>query len=162
MDGSLLVSFEEISLGELAARLFDGVTPCRPQESSMRTRKNASIEKPAAERLPTTLAPGQRGPGRSRRHHTRYSGGMLSGSQTKSPGRTGERPGLRRGGGADCNYRPARDRRATEMVPAVAAFGCRIFRPNAQRLSIGIGGSLTTSPLPHHRTYGSVSGGSAD
>src|SRR5262249_9914980 len=27
---------------------------------------------------------------------------------------------------------------------------------------IGIGGSLTTSPLPHHRTYGSVSGGSAD
>src|SRR5438128_2032424 len=25
---------------------------------------------------------------------------------------------------------------------------------------IGIGGSLTTPPLPHHRTYGSVSGGS--
>jgi hypothetical protein len=32
---------------------------------------------------------------------------------------------------------------------------------NAQRL-IGIGGSLATSPLPHHRTYGSVSGGSVD
>ena len=27
---------------------------------------------------------------------------------------------------------------------------------------IGIGGSLATPPLPHHRTYGSVSGGSAD
>ena len=27
---------------------------------------------------------------------------------------------------------------------------------------IGIGGSLATSPLPHHRTYGSVSGGSMD
>jgi hypothetical protein len=25
---------------------------------------------------------------------------------------------------------------------------------------IGIGGSLTTPPLPHHRTYGSVYGGS--
>ena len=27
---------------------------------------------------------------------------------------------------------------------------------------IGIGGSLAAPPLPHHRTYGSVSGGSAD
>src|ERR1700730_5560281 len=27
--------------------------------------------------------------------------------------------------------------------------------------SIGIGGSLTTPPLPHHRTYGAVYGGSA-
>src|SRR5271169_4805289 len=27
---------------------------------------------------------------------------------------------------------------------------------------IGIGGSFATPPLPHHRTYGSVSGGSAD
>jgi hypothetical protein len=27
---------------------------------------------------------------------------------------------------------------------------------------IGIGGSLTAPPLPHHRTYGSVYGGSAD
>src|SRR5580704_5565264 len=26
----------------------------------------------------------------------------------------------------------------------------------------GIGGSLAAPPLPHHRTYGSVSGGSAD
>jgi hypothetical protein len=29
-------------------------------------------------------------------------------------------------------------------------------------LSIGIGGSLTASPLPHHRTSGSASGGSED
>ncbi len=28
--------------------------------------------------------------------------------------------------------------------------------------SIGIGGSLAAPPLPHHRTYGSVYGGSAD
>jgi len=28
-------------------------------------------------------------------------------------------------------------------------------------LSIGIGGSLTAPPLPHHRTCGSASGGSA-
>src|SRR5215216_7186092 len=27
---------------------------------------------------------------------------------------------------------------------------------------IGIGGSLSTPPLPHHRTYGSVYGGSLD
>jgi hypothetical protein len=27
---------------------------------------------------------------------------------------------------------------------------------------IGIGGSLATPPLPHHRTYGSVYGGSMD
>ena len=31
-----------------------------------------------------------------------------------------------------------------------------------QSWSIGIGGSLTTPPLPHHRTYGSVYGGSID
>ena len=29
------------------------------------------------------------------------------------------------------------------------------------RTSIGIGGSLATPPLPHHRTYGTVYGGSA-
>src|SRR6266699_4298939 len=29
-------------------------------------------------------------------------------------------------------------------------------------IAIGIGGSLTTPPLPHHRTYGSVYGGSTD
>jgi hypothetical protein len=29
-------------------------------------------------------------------------------------------------------------------------------------LEIGIGGSLTTPPLPHHRAYGSVHGGSVD
>jgi hypothetical protein len=28
------------------------------------------------------------------------------------------------------------------------------------QLKIGIGGSLAAPPLPHHRTYGSVSGGS--
>jgi hypothetical protein len=28
------------------------------------------------------------------------------------------------------------------------------------RAQIGIGGSLAAAPLPHHRTYGSVSGGS--
>jgi hypothetical protein len=28
--------------------------------------------------------------------------------------------------------------------------------------SIGIGGSLAAPPLPHHRTYGSVYGGSLD
>jgi hypothetical protein len=27
---------------------------------------------------------------------------------------------------------------------------------------IGIGGSLAAASLPHHRTYGSVSGGSTD
>jgi hypothetical protein len=30
------------------------------------------------------------------------------------------------------------------------------------RAQIGIGGSLAAPPLPHHRTYGSVSGGSLD
>jgi hypothetical protein len=34
--------------------------------------------------------------------------------------------------------------------------------PARKTRSIGIGGSLATAPLPHHRTYGSVSGGSAD
>jgi hypothetical protein len=29
-------------------------------------------------------------------------------------------------------------------------------------LQIGIGGSLAAPPLPHHRTYGSVYGGSVD
>jgi hypothetical protein len=31
-----------------------------------------------------------------------------------------------------------------------------------QITEIGIGGGLATAPLPHHRTYGSVSGGSVD
>jgi hypothetical protein len=31
-----------------------------------------------------------------------------------------------------------------------------------QAQEIGIGGSLAAPPLPHHRTYGPVSGGSAD
>jgi hypothetical protein len=29
-------------------------------------------------------------------------------------------------------------------------------------MRIGIGGSLAAPPLPHHRTYGSVYGGSVD
>ena len=32
----------------------------------------------------------------------------------------------------------------------------------ARRLIIGIGGSLAAPPLPHHRAYGSVHGGSTD
>jgi hypothetical protein len=36
------------------------------------------------------------------------------------------------------------------------------LRMLASKAAIGIGGSLTAPPLPHHRTYGSVSGGSAD
>jgi hypothetical protein len=44
----------------------------------------------------------------------------------------------------------------------------RLYRhtPRMRALSalgpIGIGGSLAAPPLPHHRTYGSVSGGSLD
>src|ERR1700751_5572782 len=42
-----------------------------------------------------------------------------------------------------------------ESSPASAGLLFHVFR-------IGIGGSLATPPLPHHRTYGSASGGSAD
>ena len=38
----------------------------------------------------------------------------------------------------------------------------RSSMPSCSRPSIGIGGSLAAPPLPHHRTYGSVYGGSAD
>ena len=34
--------------------------------------------------------------------------------------------------------------------------------PRGPAAQIGIGGSLAAPPLPHHRTYGSVSGGSVD
>src|SRR5258705_6473851 len=51
-------------------------------------------------------------------------------------------------------------------MPAVGlAPGRTVIAENVrdlQSLSIGIGGSLTTPPLPHHRTYGSVYGGSID
>lgn len=35
-------------------------------------------------------------------------------------------------------------------------------KPYVRRGAIGIGGSLAAPPLPHHRTYGSVYGGSPD
>src|SRR5467141_2928605 len=51
-------------------------------------------------------------------------------------------------------------------MPAVGlAPGRTVIAENVRDLqswSIGIGGSLTTPPLPHHRTYGSVYGGSID
>jgi hypothetical protein len=37
-----------------------------------------------------------------------------------------------------------------------------IAQANVGGLAIGIGGSLAAPPLPHHRTYGSVYGGSVD
>src|SRR5690242_4016487 len=42
------------------------------------------------------------------------------------------------------------------FIPAKAGIQRPRMRP------IGIGGRLATPPLPHHRTYGSVSGGSVD
>ena len=47
----------------------------------------------------------------------------------------------------------------SQRCPAISAWQgrCRTNR----RPSIGIGGSLATPPLPHHRTYGTVYGGSA-
>src|SRR6266581_1556515 len=36
------------------------------------------------------------------------------------------------------------------------------IRSHLRATTIGIGGSLATPPLPHHRTYGSVYGGSPD
>jgi hypothetical protein len=41
------------------------------------------------------------------------------------------------------------------LVPAIHAFECVCA-------SIGIGESLAALPLPHHRTYGSVYGGSVE
>jgi len=54
--------------------------------------------------------------------------------------------------------RPRDERTAIVMTGLVPA--SRVF--DAGRRTIGIGGSLAASPLPHHRTYGSVSGGSMD
>ncbi|MCL2716711.1 MAG: nucleotidyl transferase AbiEii/AbiGii toxin family protein, partial [Alphaproteobacteria bacterium] len=39
---------------------------------------------------------------------------------------------------------------------------CPAGSPQCAAAVIGIGGSLARPPLPHHRTYGSVSGGSTD
>jgi hypothetical protein len=36
------------------------------------------------------------------------------------------------------------------------------LEPMTTNRPIGIGGSLAAPPLPHHRTYGSVYGGSVD
>jgi hypothetical protein len=66
-------------------------------------------------------------------------------------------------------YRPATKSRSppTRSASAQCLIGgrasCCILSPHLLRdRAIGIGGSLATSPLPHHRTYGSVSGGSVD
>src|SRR5205807_7696984 len=60
----------------------------------------------------------------------------------------------------------ARVRRITLLFPHDINMGTAPVRPNVPitttRSAIGIGGSLATPPLPHHRTYGSVYGGSAD
>src|SRR3954454_17210686 len=44
---------------------------------------------------------------------------------------------------------------ATEGIPSIVG-------SENTNLLIGIGGHLAMPPLPHHRTYGSVYGGSAD
>ena len=60
--------------------------------------------------------------------------------------------------GAYCSFRvqgySLPTHRAVDLVEAKTS--------EAERRSIGIGGSLAAPPLPHHRTYGSVYGGSAD
>ena len=43
---------------------------------------------------------------------------------------------------------------------AAKKHGCR--QPEPLNIEIGIGGSLTAPPLPHHRAYGSVHGGSTE
>ena len=40
--------------------------------------------------------------------------------------------------------------------------GWHLYATTGSTAPNGIGGSLATPPLPHHRTYGSVYGGSAD
>jgi hypothetical protein len=45
----------------------------------------------------------------------------------------------------------------SKQVPLVQLMPMRAIRSLVQ---IGTGGSLATAPLPRHRTYGSVSGGS--
>ena len=57
---------------------------------------------------------------------------------------------------------------ATLLIPSNAGrslreLGSRALRRwGAEREAIGIGGSLAAPPLPHHRAYGSVHGGSTD
>jgi hypothetical protein len=51
--------------------------------------------------------------------------------------------------------------RPMNFAPGVGASGRAMMRWDGKG-SVGIGGSLTAFPLPHHRTYGSVSGGSLD
>jgi hypothetical protein len=68
------------------------------------------------------------------------------------------RPRVRRAPGLPC---------ALFQVEGNATFKPRVkhaarSRKHAQIIAIGIGGSLTAPPLPHHRTYGSVYGGSVD
>src|SRR2546422_4549718 len=50
----------------------------------------------------------------------------------------------------------ARFRSYESRIAPLLLFG----RSTGQRRGIGIGGSLAAPPLPHHRTYGSVYGGS--
>jgi hypothetical protein len=54
--------------------------------------------------------------------------------------------------------------RSLEAIRALVEGGPleRAFFKGRQAPAIGIGGSLAAAPLPHHRTYGSVSGGSGD
>src|SRR6266498_773142 len=46
--------------------------------------------------------------------------------------------------------------------PCYLLFAIRYSLFATRGTKIGIGGSLTAPPLPHHRTYGSVYGGSVD
>src|SRR6266567_8604237 len=55
------------------------------------------------------------------------------------------------------------------IIPCEFWLQASIYRCNVSKrggletvIAIGIGGSLATPPLPHHRTYGSVYGGSLD
>jgi hypothetical protein len=49
------------------------------------------------------------------------------------------------------------------LVPGIhAAPGPQFCEIKCRGTAIGIGGSLTAPPLPHHRAYGSVHGDSAD
>src|SRR5439155_11000272 len=54
----------------------------------------------------------------------------------------------------------ARNENSVLVVPA-SSMDSKGYQGRSPWL-IGIGGSLAAPPLPHHRTYGSVYGGSAD
>ena len=68
----------------------------------------------------------------------------------------------------DDQVTPASNSAATVRSDASPASACRSREGSSPRVrgtvrvfsKIGIGGSLATPPLPHHRTYGSVYGGS--